>query len=153
MRINENYKLYYHFFNSTDEERAHKLFSAISFLYDVNDCEEVISNLTKQLEGLFVNVTAKDCEKKLGDLVYYENGLIKNTRQNYHSRFDVIASPWKNPIEEVVEENKEQPEKKKKHKFFYIKNLNRYYRYYDNNRSYYPAAIFPSRSRRRRSVS
>lgn len=105
-------------------EKSRAIYNAILALEKVGDYDNVIADLTKDLEKEFVDVKEDKCAKKLDGLVYYENGLI--TVQGEVG--GVIASPWTS-----TETIKEPKKRKKKHAFYYLKEIRRRRYYYSSN--------------------
>lgn len=108
------------------EPESYCLYYSILRLEKINGCEEIVSELTKKLEELFVNVPEHECTKELDNLVYYENGLI--TKKGEYG--GVVASPW---ISTAV--IKEPVKKPKKHLFKYLKYILKPRYYYSNSRT------------------
>lgn len=108
--MNKDNRLHYALFKP--EPESYCLYYSILRLEKVNGCEKIVSELTKKLEELFVNVPEHECVKELDNLVYYENGLIER-KGEYGG---VVASPWTSTT--VIKEPVKKP---KKYLFKYLK--------------------------------
>lgn len=105
-------KLNYHLWKPESEVSI--LFYSIRNLEKLNGCENIISELTKKLEALFVDAPEKECAKELDGFIYYDNGMIKIKGEGAV----VVASPWLSTT--TIKEPKKIT-RKHKHSFLHLK--------------------------------
>lgn len=113
MSYTDDTLLHYFFCDEVTKSDISFLFHSIATLTPASECDDVIPVLINKIETLFDNVDEKDCAKKIDNIIYYPNGLIKNTITGEV----IIASPW---TPSTTLKDKKSKTKKRKHQFLYL---------------------------------
>lgn len=108
MYTDDTYLLRGHFGEKVTKSDIAILFDSIVSLRYASGCEDIISELTNRIENLLKDIDEKECTKTIDNIIYYPNGLIKNTKNGEA----IVASPW-TPSTVL----KDKVKKKEKHSF------------------------------------
>ena len=95
-----------YFYNEQNDINV--LFDSIIKLEKLTDCKDIVTELINKIENIFSTVKEEEYSKKVNDIIYYPNGLIKN-KTNGEA---IIASPWVSST--II---KEKSKKERRHKF------------------------------------